>query len=119
MITYFYWTLVFALALGALALMGIVLKRWGIGFVAALIVLAIGSLAYYFHFQQLFVKHWGGVMHINVPEGQRHLHATWKEDHLWIENFDPAKNECIFTEYSKGNLLEGRVILRNCNPLAK
>jgi len=43
--------------------------------------------------------------------------ATWKDDNLWIENYDPATNRCIFAEYSKGNLLEGKVTIKNCNPL--
>jgi len=119
MVTYLYWALVFGLAIAALALIGISLRHWGAALLAALVVLVVGWGAYYFHFQQLFVKRWGGVMHISVPEGQRHLHATWKDDNLWVENYDPAKNECIFTEYSKGNLLEGRVIIRNCSPLQK
>ena len=46
-----------------------------------------------------------------------HIAATWKDDNLWIENYDPATNRCIFTEYSKGNLLEGKVTIKNCNPL--
>jgi hypothetical protein len=117
MITYLYWALVFAAVIAALALIGGGLKRWGPALAAALLILLVGWAAYYFHFQQVFVKRWGGVMHITVPDGQHHIHATWKDDNLWIENFDPAKNECIFTEYSKGNLLEGRVIIRNCSPL--
>jgi hypothetical protein len=56
-------------------------------------------------------------MNVSVPEGQYHITATWKDDNLWIENYDPEKNVCIFTEYSKGNLLEGRVTIKNCNPL--
>jgi hypothetical protein len=117
MITYLYWMLVFAAVIAALVLIGGGLKRWGVAVIVALLVLLVGWAAYYFHFQQVFVKRWGGIMHITVPDGQFHIHATWKEDNLWIENFDPAKNECIFTEYSKGNLLEGRVIIRNCSPL--
>ena len=76
-----------------------------------------GWLAYYFHYEQVFVKRFGGVMRISVPEGQRHLGSTWKDDNLWVENFDPKTNECIFSEYAKGNLLEGRVVIKNCNPL--
>ena len=34
-----------------------------------------------------------------------------------VQNYDPEKNICYFTEYSKGNVLEGRVIIKNCNPL--
>ncbi|WP_369413312.1 hypothetical protein [Microbulbifer sediminum] len=87
------------------------------GGIFAVIIFLTGWLAYYFHFEQVFVKRFGGVMRISVPEGHRHIGATWKEDNLWIENYDPQTNQCIFTEYSKGNLLEGRVIIRDCNPL--
>ncbi|WP_334078513.1 MULTISPECIES: hypothetical protein [unclassified Microbulbifer] len=88
-----------------------------VGGIFAVIIFLVGWLAYYFHFEQVFVKRFGGVMRISVPEGQRHIGATWKEDNLWIENYDPQTNQCIFSEYSKGNLLEGRVIIRDCNPL--
>src|SRR5690606_26734724 len=76
----------------------------------------IGWLMYTFHYEQHFVKNFGGVMSIDVPKGQMHLQATWKDDNLWVENYDPQKNICIFSEYSKGNLLEGRVTIKNCNP---
>jgi len=58
-------------------------------------------------------------MSISVPEGRVHLAATWKDDNLWIENYDPATNRCIFSEYSKGNVLEGTVTIKNCNPLLR
>ena len=67
-------------------------------------VMVIGWGTYFFHFQQVFVKHYGGVMSISVPKGQYHIAATWKEDHLWVENYDPATNTCHFNEYSKGNI---------------
>jgi hypothetical protein len=116
MITYLYWALVIALMLLALYA-GSRFGSLGKGAILACAIFLIGWLAYYFHYQQVFVKRFGGVMHINVPAGQRHLGSTWKDDNLWIENFDPETNQCIFSEYSKGNLLEGRVILRDCNPL--
>ncbi|HIL22768.1 MAG TPA: hypothetical protein EYG20_05755, partial [Alcanivorax sp.] len=56
-------------------------------------------------------------MHITVPEEQYHISATWKDDNLWIENYNPETNECIFREYSRGNMLEGKVIIKNCSPL--
>ena len=43
--------------------------------------------------------------------------ATWKDDHLWVENYEPETNTCHFNEYSKGNLLQGRVTIKNCSPL--
>ncbi len=117
MITYFYWTAIVGVVLLTVYLLGIRLGNWRGALVTALVILFVGWLAYFFYFQQLFVKRWGGVMSVTVPAGQVHIAVTWKDDNLWIENYDPATNRCIFTEYSKGNLLEGRVIIKNCNPM--
>ncbi|MGW8192909.1 MAG: hypothetical protein ACWGOX_01465 [Desulforhopalus sp.] len=116
MITYLYWTAVIFLA----ALVFIIFaktEKWKFGTIVALVILAIGWNAYYFRFQQIFVKRYGGVMTIEVPKGLYHMGATWKDDNLWIENYNAETNSCIFTEYSKGNLLQGKVTLKNCNPL--
>jgi len=117
MITYFYWALVFAVAVAMIWLFAARLDQWKGALVSAAVVLIIGWAMYFFYFQQVFVKRWGGVMSIAVPDGQVHIAATWKDDNLWIENYDPETNRCIFTEYSKGNLLEGKVTIKNCNPL--
>ncbi|MGB3210866.1 MAG: hypothetical protein WBB19_09210 [Desulforhopalus sp.] len=116
MITYLYWTAVIFFAGGLFALFA-KSDKWKIGITLALIVLATGWSAYYFRLQQVFVKRYGGVMTIQVPAGQYHIGATWKDDNLWIENFDPKTNSCIFNEYSKGNLLQGKVTIKNCNPI--
>lgn len=116
MITYLYWILVIAIAMAILFFLGRA-DKWKYGLIGSLVVLVIGWGAYFFHFQQVFVKHYGGVMSIKVPDGQYHIAATWKEDHLWIENYDPETNTCHFQEYSKGNLLQGKVTIKNCNPL--
>jgi len=108
---------VFAVAIAAIWLFAARLERWRGAFIAAAVILFTGWAAYFFYFQQLFVKRWGGVMSISVPDGQLHIAATWKDEHLWIENYDPATNRCIFTEYSRGNVLEGKVTIKNCNPL--
>ena len=117
MITYLYWAFVFAIAITVIWVFAARLDLWKGAFIGAAVVLFVGWAAYFFYFQQLFVKRWGGVMSITVPEGQMHIASTWKDDNLWIENYDPATNRCIFSEYSKGNLLEGRVTIKNCNPL--
>ncbi len=117
MITYLYWALVVALSLMALYVLAIKLKQFKAAAIAIFSILLVGSLAYFFHFQQVFVKHWGGVMTLSVPDGQLHMGATWKDDHLWIENYDPKTNVCHFREYSKGAVLEGKVLIKNCNPL--
>ncbi len=116
MITYLYWTVFFGVALAIMAWFGMKLQAWKTAAVMASIVLLIGWGAYYFHFQQLFVKSWGGVMSVKVPKDEVHLAATWKDNNLWIENYNPKTNTCHFREYSKGNLLEGHVKIKNCNP---
>lgn len=116
MITYLYWGGVVFLAMLVLILLGKG-NFWRSAIIGALLVFAGGWAAYYFHFEQVFVKRYGGVMTIKVPEGQQHIATTWKDDHLWVENYDPATNTCHFSEYSKGNVLQGRVTLKNCNPI--
>ena len=116
MITYLYWAAVIGVALFVFWGVGRYL-RVKAGLIGAALILIIGWGMYYFHYEQVFVKNFGGVMSIAVPEGQLHMQATWKDDNLWIENYDPKTNTCIFSEYSKGNLLEGRVKIKNCNPL--
>lgn len=119
MVTYLYWLGVIALAFGLFYFIGYKIDEWKIGAIACLAVIAIGFIAYHFHFQQVFVKRYGGVMSINVPEGEVHLAATWKDDNLWIENYNPETNTCHFREYSRGNLLQGQVTIKNCNPLLR
>ena len=116
MVTYLYWMLVAGLAVAAIYIFGVKLEKWKAALISVIIVAAIGTGAYYFHFQQIFVKRYGGVMSLSVPEGQHHITATWKDNNLWIENYDPESNTCIFTEYSKGNMLQGKVTIKNCNP---
>lgn len=116
MITYFYWALVFAVAIGLLALFGRA-NKWKAATILCLLTLVFGWAAYFFHFEQVFVKRFGGVMSISVPDGYLHLGATWKGDNLWIESFDPNSNTCHFNEYSRGNMLQGKVIIKSCNPI--
>ena len=119
MITYLYWALVVGLSVAVLVLIGGRMGEWKASAIGVAVILAVGFSAYYFHFQQIFVKRYGGVMNVSVPEGQLHLAATWKDDNLWIENYDPATNTCHFREYSRGNLLQGQVTIKNCNPLLR
>ncbi len=116
MITYFYWAVVIVVAMAVLFFLSRA-NQLKAGLIGSLVIFIVGWGAYFFHFQQVFVKHYGGVMSITVPKGQVHLAATWKDDNLWIENYDPSTNTCYFSEYSKGNLLQGKVTIDNCNPL--
>lgn len=117
MITYFYWSVVALLVIAAIYFLGIKFAQWKPALITGLVIIITGIGAYYFHFQQIFVKRYGGVMTIKVPAGQLHIAATWKDDNLWIENYDPKTNTCHFSEYSRGNLLEGKVTIKNCNPI--
>ena len=119
MVTYLYWIAVLGLSFGVLYLLGVKFDNWKNGVIAAVVIFIVGLAAYYFHFQQIFVKRYGGVMSISVPAGQVHLAATWKDDNLWIENYDPKTNTCYFNEYSRGNLLQGKVTIKDCNPLLR
>lgn len=116
MITYLYWIGIAAVAVLVFAICAKT-EHFKTGVIASLLILALGWGTYYFRLQQVFVKHYGGVMTITVPKGQHHISATWKDDNLWVENYDPESNSCIFSEYSKGNLLQGKVTIKNCNPL--
>ncbi len=119
MITYFYWILV-ALLVGAVLFgLGTKANKWKAAIAVSLVVVLIGWATYYFGLEQVFVKRYGGVMAIAVPEGYYHITATWKDDHLWVENYDPQTNSCIFSEYSKGKMLQGKVTIKNCNPLLR
>ncbi len=119
MITYLYWLIIITIASGLLYFFGYKVEEWRIAGLSFISILLIGFIAYHFHFQQVFVKHYGGVMSISIPEGELHLAATWKDDNLWIENYNPETNTCYFREYSRGNLLEGQVKIKNCNPLLR
>ena len=119
MITYLYWFVIVALALAVLFVVGHKIEEWKISAIAAVTIIIIGFVAYHFHFQQVFVKRYGGVMTVKVPQGEIHLAATWKDDNLWIENYNPKTNTCHFREYSRGNLLQGEVTIKNCNPLLR
>ena len=56
MITYFYWVLVLALVLTSLYALGVKLNKWKPAAIVAASIFIIGSAAYFFHFQQMFVK---------------------------------------------------------------
>lgn len=116
MITYLYWFAVIAVSLFVFWGIGRYFKL-KIGLIGGLVVFLLGWIMYVFSYEQYFVKHLGGVMSIEVPEGEVHIQATWKDDNLWVENYNPEKNVCYFREYSKGNLLQGKVTIKNCNPL--
>lgn len=119
MITILYWILLIAVSFGVVYLVGAKMEKWAAGFTAGGVIFLVGFLVFYFFLEQAFVKRWGGVMSIKVPDGHRHIASTWKDDNLWVENYDPETNTCVFQEYSRGHMLEGKVLIKDCNPLSR
>lgn len=119
MLSNIYWVVILAIIFTVFYLVAVRFSMPKIAFVTAAALGFASHSFYYFYLEQILVKHYGGSMIIQIPDGQHHLGVTWKDDHLWIENYDPIKNECIFREYSRGSVLEGQVKLRNCNPLLR
>ena len=119
MITYLYWIAIIALAFSLFYYFGFKREAWKLSIIVSTGVLITGLLAYHFHFQQIFVKRYGGVMTIKVPVGEFHLATTWKDDNLWVENYNPKTNTCHFREYSRGAVLQGQVTIKNCNPMMR
>jgi hypothetical protein len=119
MITYVYWILAMSIAGAIFLLIGIRAGKYQAGAAVGAFVIAIAWAGYYFYLEQMFVKRWGGVMSITVPKGQHHILVTWKDDNFWVENYDPNSNTCIFQEYSRSGLLEGKVVINECNPYMK
>lgn len=118
MITYLYWATTAFIAI-SLLLLFVKNKAYKTGIILFLTTLILSWAAYFFHFEQMFVKRFGGVMNVTVKANEYHLHSTWKDDNLWIESYNPETQTCHFREYSKGNLLQGSVTIRNCRPLIK
>ena len=117
MITYLYWIGLFLLTGALMFGLGFKAKLWKTALAGTLAIFVVGWAAYTFHLEQIFVKRYGGEMSVRTPEGQYHMGITWKDDNIWIETYDPKTDTCIFSEYSKGNLLQGRVFIKKCNPI--
>lgn len=119
MTTYLFWILLIALSLGILLGLGLRFGQWKAGGFIAAVVFIAGTLWYVFWLEQVLVKRFGGVMHITAEEGSRHIGSTWKDDNLWIETWHPADNTCVMREYSRSGLLQGKVVIEGCNPVAR
>jgi len=117
MVTYLYWIATFAGAAIIFFVVNTYVKKLMAAAILAGIFFISASIAYFFHYQQIFVKEWGGVMTLSTPEGQQHIGITWKDENIWVESYNPADNTCEYREHSRGNLLEGKIVVKNCNPL--
>lgn len=115
MITYIFW---FALISLMVAIGAVTYKTrfWKTGaFIGAIIFFTLWGY-YHFRWEQVLVKNYGGTMTLSVPKGLIHIGITWKDENIWIENYDPKTNTCYFSEYARGHLLEGKIVIKHCNP---
>lgn len=79
-----------------------------------LAVLAVAALA---GCDQTITRQFGGTTNVSIPEGTMFVGITWKENDLWVTYFDPKSGKCYFKEQSRVGVLEGQVIISNCNPV--
>lgn len=117
MLTHLYWLCVVIVVFGSFYLVAVRLGQVKAALVVAVVLGVISHSFYYFYLEQLLVKRYGGTMSLTQPAGTYHMGMTWKDDHLWIQSYDPRTNECLFREYSRGSVLQGEVRVRQCNPV--
>jgi hypothetical protein len=74
---------------------------------------------YEMFFENFFAKRYGGTLTVTAPEGHKFFGVTWKDDDLWVGYYNPDEKKCRFEEYSKFSILEGKVVVKNCNPIGE
>ena len=110
MITYLYWAAVFSLIAAVLFGFIIKAKKWKFGLAVSVLILMIAWGAYAFHFQQIFVKRYGGVMAIQVPDGQRHISATWKDENCGLKNTIQKTIPVFSANTPKANFFKAKLL---------
>lgn len=80
------------------------------------IILMISIFIYNTFFEQMIVKQYGGTMSVDIPDGAQFMNVTWKDNDVWLLWHDPVSGNCVFKEESKRGLLQGKIIINNCNP---
>ena len=88
------------------------------GLVIGAIIFISSIIAYKAFLEQILAKSYGGNYTVVVPEGMRFYGITWKDSDLWIGWYNPKEKECVFKEDSKFNILQGKITINNCNPIA-
>jgi len=88
------------------------------GAIIGIIILVSSIIVYKAFLEQILAKSYGGNYTVVVPDGMRFYNITFKDADLWVGWYDPIKKECSFNEDSKFNLLEGKIIIKNCHPIA-
>ena len=66
---------------------------------------------------QYFTRTFGGETKLSIPAGTQLVTVTWKGTDLWYLYYEPATNRCVFKESSTVGVLEGSVVIPNCDPV--
>ena len=88
------------------------------GVIAAIFLTTTSVVIYKLFLEQIIAKSYGGNYSVVVPDDMRFYGITWKDSDLWVGWYDGAKNECVFKEDSKFNILQGKITIKNCHPIA-
>ncbi len=80
------------------------------------LALAASSLALLAGCEQQMARSFGGTVKVDIPAGTQLVTVTWKGSDLWVLYFDPRTNTCTFKEDSTYGVMEGAVVIANCNP---
>lgn len=66
---------------------------------------------------QYATRTFGGETKINIPTGTQLVSMTWKGTDLWYLYYTPENNRCVFQESSTVGVMEGSVVVENCNQI--
>lgn len=80
-------------------------------------ILIISYISYIGYFEQIFAKKYGGNLTITIPDDAQFIGLTWKDNDLWYGYHDTVSGKCVFQEQSRYGLMEGKVFVKNCNPI--
>jgi hypothetical protein len=92
------------------------LKRLGKAVGSVLLVGVVGWSFWEFYLGNTVARRFGGTLTVELPTNAQFLGATWKEDSLWVTYYEPQAKRCVFKEFSRMGLVEGDVVIPNCNP---
>lgn len=66
---------------------------------------------------QYVTRTFGGETKLEIPSGTQLVSMTWKGTDLWYLYYNPETNRCVFQESSAVGMMEGSVVIQNCNPV--
>lgn len=67
--------------------------------------------------EQYVTNKLGGTTELKIPEGSRLVNVTWKLDNIWYLVYFENTNTCHFKESTSMGVLEGTVVIKDCNPI--